>query len=84
MEADKSADGGNGKRGVFEVLDGNVDSNGIEKAHWRLSELLLEQVVECGLTYEADLGKLCHRKLLGIMACDIFDGALQSFVKGDF
>ena len=81
VEADKSADGGDGKGTVFEVLDGNVDANGIEKAHGGLSKLALEEMIERRFADTAFFCKVGHRKVGVPVSRYVFDGGLKCFVE---
>ena len=84
MKTHKSADGGNRIACVFEIVDRNIDLDGVEKTDRRLSKLPLKEMVERRFAHAAVLRELCHRKILVPMIGEILDCRLKRLVKGNF
>ena len=68
---------------VFQMLYRNVYLYGVLEAYWRLSKLVLEQMVKGRFANTAFFRKLTNAKALVPIFRDIFNCLLQSFVGGN-
>ena len=76
-KAHQSTDGFDGIIAVFQMLDGNIDTDGMKEADGSLSKLLLEQVIEGGFADVTFLGNIRHRKIAIPILCDVFNRRLE-------
>ena len=76
MEARQLTDSLDRAAAIFQMLNGNVDTNGIQKGDGGLSQLPTEKMVNGGFADAARTGKVSHRKICVKMAGDICDRRL--------
>ena len=81
IEAYQSADGGDRIVAVFQMLDSNIYTNGVQKAYGGLPKLALEHMIKCGFTDTAFLGKLGYEKLFVPVVGYVFDSRAQGLVE---
>ena len=61
VKAHRLADGGNGVIAVFQLLNGDVDLDRVQKTDRCFAKLLAKQMIELGLTDAAALGNVANR-----------------------
>ena len=82
-KADEAADLGNRMGGVFQMLDRNVDADGIQKSHGRFAKLSLKQMVKRRFARTARPRNIPDRKLAVEMSGDVFHGKSKRLIKGE-